>query len=54
MNKVTKTTMMMMGAGMMMGISYCMALPKDKKNNLKDKASKMLKADKDFMSSMGM
>lgn len=54
MNKVTKTTMMMMGAGMMMGMAYYMGLPKDKKNELKDKASQMLKADKDFMSSMGM
>ena len=54
MNKIGKTTMMMMGAGMLMGASYYMALPKDKKKNLKDKAAKMVKADKDFMSDLTM
>ena len=54
MNKVGKTTMMMMGAGMLMGASYYMALPKDKKKSLKNNMSKMLKADKDFMSDLTM
>ena len=54
MNKVGKAAMMMMGAGMMMGASYYMGLPKDKKQNLKDKAIKMINADKDFMSDLTM
>ena len=54
MNKVGKGIMMTMGAGMLMGASYYMALPKDKKKNLKDKAQKMLNADKDFMSDLTM
>ena len=54
MNKVGKTAMMMMGAGMIMGASYYMGLPKDKKKNLKDKAIKMINADKDFMSDLTM
>lgn len=54
MNKVGKTAMIMMGAGMMMGASYYMGLPKDKKKSIKDKASKMIKSDKDFMSELSM
>lgn len=54
MNKIAKTTMMMMGAGMLMGASYYMGLPKDKKESLKDKASKMINADKNFMSDLTM
>ena len=54
MNKVAKTAMMAMGAGMIMGASYYMALPKDKKKSVKDKAAKMIKADKDFMSDLSM
>ena len=41
-----------MGAGMIMGASYYMGLPKDKKKDIKDKAMKMLEADENFMSSM--
>lgn len=52
MNKIGKTAMIMMGAGMIMGASYYMGLPKDKKNNIKDKASKMINADKNFMSDL--
>ncbi len=54
MNKVGKTAVMMMGAGMLMGASYYMGLPKDKKENIKEKASKMIKADKDFMSDLSI
>ena len=54
MNKVGKTAMMMMGAGMIMGASYYMGLPKDKKKDLKDKAVRMINADKDFMSDLTM
>lgn len=52
MNKVSKTAIMMMGAGMIMGASYYMGLPKDKKNSLKNKAIKMAQADKNFMSEL--
>ena len=52
MNKVGKTVMTMMGAGMIMGASYYMGLPKDKKKDIKDKAMKMFEADENFMSSM--
>ena len=34
MNKVSKGTMIMMGAGMMMGAGYYMGLPKQKKKEL--------------------
>ena len=46
--------MIMMGAGMIAGASYYMALPKDKKNSIKDKAAKMINADKDFMADLSM
>ena len=49
MNKAYKTAMMVMGASMIAGASYYMGLPRNKKNDLKDKASKMIKADKNFM-----
>lgn len=54
MNKIAKTTMMMMGAGMVMGAAYYMGLPEDKKKTIKDKASRMINADKDFMSNLTM
>ncbi|MBQ6546736.1 MAG: hypothetical protein IJL74_01910 [Bacilli bacterium] len=54
MNKVGKTAMIMMGAGMIMGASYYMGLPKEKKQSIKDKASKMISADKEFMSDLSM
>ena len=49
MNKIIKNTMMAMGAGMMMGAAYYMGLPKNKKDDLKNKATKMINADKNFM-----
>ena len=52
MNKVGKTAMMMMGAGMIMGASYYMGLPKNKKENVKNKAMQMFQADENFMNSM--
>ena len=52
MNKVGKTAMMMMGAGMLMGASYYMGLPKEKKENIRNKTMKMFQADEDFMNSM--
>ena len=54
MNKVAKTGMLMMGAGMMMGAAYYMGLPENKKKTIKDKASRMINADKDFMSNLTM
>ena len=52
MNKVGKTAMMMMGAGMIMGASYYMGLPKNKKTDIRNKAMKMFQADENFMNSM--
>lgn len=54
MNKVCKTAVSMMGVGMVMGASYYMMLPKDKKKQFKDKALKMISADMDFMSEISM
>ncbi len=49
MNKVGKTMMYMMGAATIAGASYYMGLPKDKKEELKEKAKDMVKKDMDFM-----
>lgn len=49
MNKVGKTAMYIMGAGMIAGASYYAGLPKSKKNAIKDKAIDMMKVDKNFM-----
>ena len=54
MNKIVKTGMLMMGAGMMAGAAYYMGLPKNKRKSIKDKAVKMINADKDFMSDLTM
>ena len=51
MNRILKTTALMMGAGMMMGGVYYMMLPAQKKEDIMCKAKKMLKADENFMSS---
>lgn len=49
MNKLGKTMMYMMGTGALIGMSYYAALPKSKKEAIKEKAKGMIKKDKDFM-----
>lgn len=49
MNKIGKTAMYIMGAGMIAGVSYYAGLPKSKKEALKEKAVDMMVTDKNFM-----
>jgi len=49
MNRMSKTLMYMMGAGMIAGISYYMGLPRSKKNALKDQMADMMKLEKNML-----
>lgn len=46
MNKVGKTAMYMMGAGLIAGMSYYAGLPKKKKNEVKDTMMNMMRVEK--------
>lgn len=47
MNKVGKSMMYIMGGSMIAGLSYYMGLPKNKKQDVKEKMSKMMKLEKE-------
>lgn len=49
MNKVVKSMMYVMGGSMIAGASYYMGLPKNKKQEVKDAAMKMMKKEKDCL-----